>query len=66
MVSDQKILLNGTLQARLIVYKDHVSGKVLQFVSNRSDYDAMTVVQLYKYRWGIEVLICFFVLAEIF
>lgn len=56
IISDQKILLNGTLGARLVVFKDYVSGKVLKFVSNMFDYDAMTIVQLYKYRWNIEVL----------
>ncbi|MEO1100125.1 MAG: IS4 family transposase, partial [Bacteroidota bacterium] len=56
IVSDQRILLKDGLEARLIVFKDYASGKVLQFVSNMVDYEAMTIVQLYKYRWNIEVL----------
>jgi len=56
IISDQRILLKGGLEARLVVFKDHVSGKVLQFVSNMFEYEAMTIVQLYKYRWNIEVL----------
>lgn len=56
IVSDQRILLKDGLEARLIVFKDYESGKVLRFVSNMFDYEAMTVVQLYKYRWNIEVL----------
>ena len=56
IISDQRIRLKEGLEARLVVFKDHASGKVLQFVSNMFDYDAMTVVQLYKYRWNIEVL----------
>lgn len=56
IISDQRILLKGGLKARLIIYKDYEKGKVLQFVSNMFDYDAMTIVQLYKYRWNIEVL----------
>ena len=56
IISDQRILLKGWLEARLVVFKDYVSGKVLRFVSNLFDYDVMTIVQLYKYRWNIEVL----------
>ena len=56
IISDQRILLKGGLEARLVVFKDYVSGKVLRFVSNLFDYDVMTIVQLYKYRWNIEVL----------
>ena len=56
IISDQRILLKGGLEARLVVFKDYMSGKVLRFVSNLFDYDVMTIVQLYKYRWNIEVL----------
>lgn len=59
IVSDQVIELTSpetVLKARLIVYKDPGSGKVLKFVSNMFAFDALTVVQLYKYRWNIEVL----------
>ncbi|MEM9337164.1 MAG: IS4 family transposase [Bacteroidota bacterium] len=56
VISDQRIRLKEGLETRLIIFKDHASGKVLQFVSNMFDYEAMTIVQLYKYRWNIEVL----------
>ena len=56
IISDQKILLKDGLEARLVVFKDYVSGKTLQFVSNMFNYEVMTIVQLYKYRWNIEVL----------
>lgn len=55
IISDERILLKEGLEARLVVFKDYVSGNVLQFVSNMFDHDAMTIVQLYKYRWNIEV-----------
>ena len=55
-ISDQRILLKDGLQARLIVYKDYESGKVLKFISNMFAYQASTIIQLYKYRWNIEVL----------
>lgn len=59
IISDQMIRLNSgeiTLDARLIKYKDPVTGKVLTFISNMFDYKTTTIIQLYKYRWGIEVL----------
>lgn len=59
IISDQLILLNpseSALKARLIVYKDPNSGHVLKFVSNMFEYQATTIVLLYKYRWNIEVL----------
>jgi hypothetical protein len=59
IISDQIIRLNSeetVLEARLIIYKDPVSGKVLKFISNMFDYQNTTVIQLYKYRWSIEVL----------
>ena len=59
IISDQTILLNpsGTsLKARLIVYKDPQSGRVLKFVSNMDNHQDTTILLLYKYRWNIEVL----------
>jgi hypothetical protein len=59
VVSDQIIMLNPSkdpLRARLIIYKDPVSGKVLEFVTNMFDYGDSTVILLYKYRWNIEIL----------
>ena len=59
IISDQIVLLNPSkepLKARLIIYKDPVSGKVLEFVSNMLDHSHSTIILLYKYRWNIEVL----------
>ena len=56
IISDQKILLKKGLEARVVVFKDYLSGWTLRFVSNMFDYDALTIIQLYKYRWNIEVL----------
>ncbi len=59
VISDQIILLNpkgNALEARLIVWKDPQSEKVLKFVSNMFDYNDQTIILLYKYRWNIEIL----------
>lgn len=44
------------LSARLITYKDPLTGHVLRFLSNMFGYEAATITLLYKYRWGMEVL----------
>jgi hypothetical protein len=56
IISDQQIILEGGLNARLITYKDYQSGRILRFVSNMFAYKADTIIQLYKYRWNIEVI----------
>lgn len=58
VISDKIIELKSsksTLRLRLITYKDPESRKVLKFITNLFDYNYMTVAQLYKYRWSIEV-----------
>lgn len=44
----------GPLKARLITYKDPLTGKVLRFLSNTFDFQYHTIVLLYKNRWEIE------------
>ena len=44
------------LRARLITYKDTLTGHVLKFLSNMFHYQAATITLLYKNRWGMEVL----------
>jgi len=56
IISDQRIQFKNGSEARLVIVKDHISGKTLQFVSNMFDCHATTIAQLYRYRWSIEVL----------
>ena len=60
VIKDEIILLpmkgNQTMKARLITYRDPVKKELLYFVSNMFECHAMTIVQLYKNRWSIEVL----------
>jgi len=44
------------LRARLIIYKEPVSGKVLVFVFYMFDYSGSTVILIYKYRSNIEIM----------
>ena len=42
------------VRLRLVTYKDPLTSKVLQFLTNLFDYKASTIAMLYKCRWGIE------------
>ena len=59
MICDQVVSLykghrEDFMKARLITYKDPVSGKLLRFLTNHFDYQAQTIVALYKNRWLME------------
>ena len=45
---------NQALRLRMVTYKDPLTRKILEFVTNLIDYQAATIAQLYKCRWGIE------------
>ncbi len=60
---DQIILLtysenrvSRTVEVRLVSYLDPQSGEKLEFISNLMGHEALTIAQLYKNRWVIEVL----------
>jgi len=62
ILSDQLILLkykeNGlsrTAKVSLVVYTDPQSCEKLEFISNLMGHEALTIAQLYKNRWIIEV-----------
>jgi len=61
VIKDETIHLQSNsmerpLKARIITYKDPLTGKTLRFLSNMFDYHATTIATLYKNRWSIEVL----------
>jgi hypothetical protein len=60
VIKEEIILLqtakDRALKARLITYKDPLTGKVLQFISNMFDCQGLSIALLYKSRWSIEVL----------
>ena len=45
---------NQTVPFRPVTYKDPLTGKILVFISNLMGYQAQTIAQLYRCRWGIE------------
>jgi hypothetical protein len=60
IISDEKIQLgfrSGTkVKARLVRYKDLVSGEAYEFISNNFRMKATTIARLYQNRWQIELL----------
>lgn len=61
VIRDQTILLKlpepgQCLKARLITYKDPLTGHVLKFLCNMFPFKDTTITSLYKNRWGMEVL----------
>lgn len=44
------------LTARLVTYKDPLTGEILEFFTNLFHVKASTIPLLYKYRWEMEVL----------
>jgi len=48
--------VSRTVEVRLVSYIDPQSGERLEFITNLMGHDALTIAQLYKKRWVIEVL----------
>lgn len=63
IISDQNIILGNRfdkksikVNARLIIFKDPTSGKILEFLTNNLKLSCTTIPGLYKKRWSIELL----------
>src|SRR5690606_7059227 len=62
LICDQTILLTGTNTGadypdplRRIRFKDPETGKTLVFLTNNFVFPALTIAELYRYRWQIEL-----------
>ena len=62
VLADQTIALDGPASKRRypahlrrIRYRDPASGKTLVFLTNRTDLEALTICDLYKSRWQVEL-----------
>lgn len=63
VISDELVVLGNTqnkrqvrIHARRIVYKDQVSGKEFEFLTNNNQMKSSTIAQLYERRWQVELL----------
>ena len=43
---------------RMVTYKDFATGKVYRFLTNHWGYEALTIAELYRERWNVELSIC--------
>ena len=62
LISDQSIRLTGPLVSRdypemmrMVVYEDFATNNVYRFLTNNFIIDALTVAELYRERWQIEL-----------
>ena len=62
VVADQTVSLDGRYtrekypeQLRRVHYREPDSGRKLVFLTNRTDVDALTICNLYKSRWQVEL-----------
>lgn len=62
VVSDEYIHLTGTIVAkdypdmmRLVIYEDFSTGNVYRFLTNDFEHEAITIAELYRERWQVEL-----------
>ena len=62
VIADQQVMLNGHYSAkkypehlRRVRFKDPESGKTLVFLTNNTALPALTIAELYKSRWQVEL-----------
>jgi hypothetical protein len=62
VISDELIKLTGirTVQMypeniRMVTYEDYATDKVYYFITNNTEYSALTISELYKERWNVEL-----------
>jgi transposase len=42
-------------ELRMVVYEDFATGNVYRFITNHTGYEALTIAELYKERWNVEL-----------
>lgn len=62
VTSDQIIRLTEEMSAgkypdefRMVVYEDYATGYVYRFITNHIGYEALTIAELYRERWHVEL-----------
>lgn len=62
LISDQLIRLTGLKPSvqypeplRMVVYEDYVTNNVYRFLTNNLTIDSLTVAELYRERWSVEL-----------
>jgi transposase len=62
VISDQMIRLTEEASVekypdefRMVVHEDYATGNVYRFITNHTGYEALTIAELYKERWNVEL-----------
>ena len=62
IISDEIIKLTGVKASksypetlRLVTYEDFATSKVYRFLTNHLGYEALTIAELYRERWNVEL-----------
>ena len=62
VISDQMIRLTGYKSSReypesfrMVIYEDFSTSVVYRFITNNTEFDALTIAELYRERWQVEL-----------
>ena len=62
VIADERIKLTGARTAiwypeelRMVTYEDYANNVVYRFITNNTEYDPLTIAELYRERWNIEL-----------
>ena len=62
VIADEKIMLTGLRtskwypgEIRMVTYEDFATGNVYRFLTNNLEYEALTIAELYRERWNVEL-----------
>jgi len=62
VIADEQILLIGlrtsswySEEIRMVTYEDYATGNVYRFLTNELEHEALTIAELYRERWNVEL-----------
>lgn len=62
VIADEQILLTGLRTSswypegiRMVTYEDYATGNVYRFLTNELEHEALTIAELYRERWNVEL-----------
>lgn len=62
VIADESIKLIGLKtskwypeEIRMVTYEDYATGNVYRFLTNNEEYEALTISELYRERWNVEL-----------
>lgn len=66
IIADEQIRLTGLRtsqwypeEIRMVTYEDYATNNVYRFITNNLEYEALTIAELYRERWNVELFFKF-------